>query len=32
MDENSLAMHAGFEALQGHLQSLIQQLLTYDPR
>jgi N-formylglutamate deformylase len=32
MDENSLALHAGFGVLQGHLQSLVQQLLTYDPR
>jgi N-formylglutamate deformylase len=32
MDENSLALHAGFETLQGHLQSLVKQLLAYDPR
>ena len=32
MDEKTLAMHAGFEALQEHLQSLVQQLLAYDPR
>ena len=32
MDENTLAMHVGFEALQGYLQSLVQQLLAYDPR
>ena len=32
MDENSLALHAGFEALQGHLRSLVQQLVAYDPR
>jgi N-formylglutamate deformylase len=32
MDENTLAMHAGFDILQGHLQSLVQQLLVYDPR
>ncbi len=32
MDENTLAMHAGFDALQRHLQSLAQQLLAYDPR
>ena len=32
MDENSLAMHAGFESLQGHLQSLVRRLLTHDPR
>jgi hypothetical protein len=32
MDENTLAMHAGFGVLQGHLQSLVQQLLAFDPR
>lgn len=32
MDESTLAMHAGFAVLQGHLQSLVQQLLVYDPR
>lgn len=32
MDEKTLAMHAGFEALQAHLRSLVQQLLAYDPR
>ena len=32
MDESALAMHAGFEVLQRHLQSLVQQLLVYDPR
>jgi N-formylglutamate deformylase len=32
MDENSLALHAGFETLQGRLQSLVKQLLAYDPR
>ena len=32
MDENSLAMHAGFAVLQGHLKSLVQQLLAHDPR
>ncbi len=32
MDENSLAMHSGFAVLQGHLQSLVQQLLAHDPR
>ena len=32
MDESALAMHAGFEVLQRHLQSLVQQLLDYDPR
>jgi N-formylglutamate deformylase len=32
MDESTLALHAGFDTLQGHLQSLVQQLLAYDPR
>ena len=32
MDENILSMHAGFDTLKGLLQSLIQQLLAYDPR
>lgn len=32
MDENTLAMHAGFAVLQGHLRNLVQQLLAYDPR
>jgi N-formylglutamate deformylase len=32
MDESTLAMHAGFDALKGHLQSLVKQLLAYDPR
>jgi N-formylglutamate deformylase len=32
MDENTLALHAGFDALKGHLHSLVQQLLAYDPR
>ena len=32
MDENTLAMHGGFEVLQGHLQGLVQQLLAHDPR
>ena len=32
MDESSLELHAGFDALKGHLQSLVQQLLTHDPR
>ena len=32
MDENTLAMHSGFEVLQGHLQGLVQKLLAYDPR
>lgn len=32
MNENTLAMHAGFEALQRHLQSLVQALLNFVPR
>jgi N-formylglutamate deformylase len=32
MDESTLALHAGFDVLQGHLQSLVQQLLAHDPR
>jgi N-formylglutamate deformylase len=32
MDESTLSMHAGFDALKRHLQSLVQQLLVYDPR
>jgi N-formylglutamate deformylase len=32
MDENTLEMHVGFDALQGHLRGVVQQLLTYDPR
>ena len=32
MDESTLSMHAGFDVLKGHLQSLVQQLLAYDPR
>ncbi len=32
MDENTLALHAGFDVLKGHLHSLVQQLLAYDPR
>ncbi len=32
MDENTLAMHAGFDVLQGHLQTLVQKLLAFDPR
>jgi N-formylglutamate deformylase len=32
MDEGSLDIHSGFGMLQGHLQSLVQQLLAYDPR
>ena len=32
MDESTLSMHAGFDVLKEHLQSLVQQLLAYDPR
>ena len=32
MDENILSMHAGFDTLKELLQSLVQQLLAYDPR
>ena len=32
MDENTLSIHAGVDTLKGHLQSLVQQLLAYDPR
>jgi N-formylglutamate deformylase len=32
MDENTLAMHAGFDKLQQHLQAMVQLLLTTDPR
>jgi N-formylglutamate deformylase len=32
MDENTLAMHAGFDKLQQHLQGMVQLLLTTDPR
>lgn len=32
MSEDTLQMHAGFESLQTHLKSLVQLLLTTDPR
>ncbi len=32
MDETSLAVHDGFAALQAHLRSLVDRLLTTDPR
>ena len=32
MSEDTLLMHAGFESLQTHLKSLVQLLLTTDPR
>ncbi len=32
MNEETLQMHAGFEPLQAHLKSLVQLLLTTDPR
>jgi N-formylglutamate deformylase len=32
MNETTLSMHAGFDALQAHLQDLVQALLIYDPR
>jgi N-formylglutamate deformylase len=32
MHEDTLAMHAGFDKLQGHLQAMVQMLLKTDPR
>jgi N-formylglutamate deformylase len=32
MDEDSMQMHAGFHTLQNHLKTLVQKLLTIDPR
>jgi N-formylglutamate deformylase len=32
MDEDSLAMHAGFDQLRGHLQDMVRRLLAVDPR
>ena len=32
MDETTLAMHDGFDALQGHLRALVTRLLVTDPR